>query len=599
MFFGQEVLHQVRSANDIVDVIEWLNVPLKKQGASLKALCPFHKEKTPSFIVNRQRQSFTCFGCGVGGDVFKFIMLREGLDFMSAVRRLADRARISLPETDQRRGQAGPSRDEKEELYQLHDRVKLWYHQNLMRSRQAEAARLYLKKRGFGAITAKEFMLGYAPDAWDGLISWAAGEKVPAALLEKAGLVVPGQRGPYDRFRDRLMIPIADENGRTVGFSGRLLSNDAKEAKYVNSPETAIFKKGRLFFGLNRSKRELQQSKTALVCEGQLDAIRCMESGILNVVAPQGTAFTEDHARILKRYVESVVLCFDSDQAGQTATWKNAEKLLVEGLNVRAVRLPPGEDPDSLIRKDGGAQLKQLISEAVDVFEYKAISMSRTLDMKDPKSHQKAAAELIPMLHLIESETWKHRLAQNVTEILGMDTEAFLIELNRHERKLARQSMRSHDRESLPMNTPVDSSSIHGLCDHLLQVSLANPLVAKLLSGQLEESWFEDYPLKRVLLHVLCQARDQKWKPGWDCVELQLEDSEQERLARLLTDAPEMSEKDLAQFLQLALSGVRRVYYGRREVELLKVLKGTGLSESQSTEIKRELLDLARKMKQT
>lgn len=596
-FVGEELKAQIRSANDIVEVVQWLNVPLKKAGGRYRALCPFHKEKTPSFNVSAQHQAFHCFGCGAAGDVFKFVMLREGLDFPTALRRLAERAHIPIPE--RAGGSPEPSRDLKDRLYALHLKARDWFHTNLMRAHQAAPAREYLKTRAFSAATAREFRLGYALAGWDSLIRWGQANGVEVSLLQEAGLVVMGEHRPYDRFRDRLMIPIADESGRVVGFSGRLLSQEAKEAKYVNSPETPIFKKGRLLFGLDQSKKHLLEEKAAVICEGQLDWIRCFESGIRNVIAPQGTAFTEDQARILKRYVEQVVLCFDSDAAGQKATWRNAEILIATGLAVRAVRMPAGEDPDSLIRGSGAAALRKLLETAVDVFEYKARALVVVLDMREPRNHQKVVSEMTPLLALVDNEPQRQQVIQNVCDILRTDVTAFLTEFQRQRRRLQKTVPAAVEaaRESLA-GEDVFQNELTGYGDYLLRLSLLEEPAARMLADQLQEAWFAGYGLRHALFHVIRRAGEGRWKPGWDGLDLGLDDADKERIGRLLTHPlVDMDERAMATGLQDMVAAVRRAYLKEEYQQRARLLRNPKLSEEERLRFQRELLDLGHKMK--
>src|SRR5437867_3049802 len=368
-FFPSSTLEQVRAASDIVDVIG-AYLPLKRAGANFVALCPFHKEKTPSFNVNPHRQIFHCFGCHKGGDVFAFVKEYESLDFPEAVRRLADRARIPL-EYEKGAGEQ-QARHLKERLLQIHEQITQRWQSALANEAGGQIARDYLARRGVSAEAVKLFRLGYAPDLWDDTVNWAKSKSHELALVEKAGLILrrEGSDGFYDRFRGRLMFPICDEQGRVVGFSGRVLSGDEKTAKYVNSPETPIFTKSKIFFGLDKSKRALLDAQYAVVCEGQLDLIACYMAGVQNIVAPQGTAFTADHARILKRYVEEVVLCFDPDEAGQEAAVRALDSLLAAGLAVRVAVVPAPHDPDSFIKASGGEAFKQLIERAEGFFEF-------------------------------------------------------------------------------------------------------------------------------------------------------------------------------------------------------------------------------------
>ena len=367
--FSSATLEQVRAASDIVDVIGSY-LPLKRAGANFVALCPFHKEKTPSFHVNPHRQIFHCFGCHKGGDVFTFVKEYENLDFPEAVRRLAERARIPL-EHDSGSDQ-NQSRSLKEKLLQLHEQIAQRWQNALATEAAGAAARDYLQRRGVPPEAVKLFRLGAAPEAWDDTVNWARSKGFELADVEKAGLILrkEGTDHYYDRFRGRLIFPICDEQGRVIGFSGRVLAGDEKTAKYVNSPETPIFIKSRVFYGLDKSKRAIIEAGFAIVCEGQLDLIACFMAGVQNVVAPQGTAFTADHARLLSRYANEVVLCFDSDEAGQNAAVRSLDNLLSSGLAVRVALVPSPHDPDSFIKASGGTAFKQLIERAPDFFDY-------------------------------------------------------------------------------------------------------------------------------------------------------------------------------------------------------------------------------------
>ena len=331
-------LEQIRAANDIVEVIG-AAVPLKRAGTNFVALCPFHKEKSPSFNVSPSKQVFKCFGCGKGGDVFSFIKEYENVTFVDAVRRLAERARIPL------QFESGPGAEQarslKETLLQIHDQIAQRWQTALANDANGQIARDYLQKRGVSDDAAKLFRLGYAPDAWDDTVNWAKSKGYDPDTVEKAGLIIRRDEGGfYDRFRGRLMFPICDEQGRVIAFSGRVLSGDEKTAKYVNSPETLIFTKGKVMFGLDKSKRAILDAGFAIICEGQLDLIACFMAGVKNIVAPQGTAFTAAHAQVIRRYVDEVVLCFDSDNAGQNAAVRALDDLLASGLAIRVAVVP-------------------------------------------------------------------------------------------------------------------------------------------------------------------------------------------------------------------------------------------------------------------
>jgi len=418
-----ETRERIRAASDIVEIIGGY-IPLKKNGANFTALCPFHREKTPSFNVSAQKQIFRCFGCGKGGDVFTFVKEYENIGFMDALRRLAERAKIPL-EMDQN-PMAEQTRHLKDELLQIHEQITARWQNALDNEAGGQIARDYLRKREVGAEAVKLFRLGAAPDAWDDTVNWAKSKGHDLALVEKAGLILrkEGSDHYYDRFRGRLIFPIADEQGRVVGFSGRILSGDEKAAKYVNSPETAIFTKSKLFFGLHKSKRALLDAGFAVVCEGQLDLIACFMAGVENVVAPLGTAFTEPHARILKRYVEEAVLCFDSDEAGQKAAVRSLDHLLSSGLAVRVALVPAPDDPDSFIKTKGGEAFRQLIERADDFFDYYLNRLCSQNDVNGDKGRLAILREMAEAVHKTGSAVLEDKYAQKTALRLGVSPEA-------------------------------------------------------------------------------------------------------------------------------------------------------------------------------
>jgi DNA primase len=383
-FLSPATREQIRAASDIVDVIGSY-LPLKHAGANFVALCPFHKEKTPSFNVNPQKQIFHCFGCHKGGDVFTFVKEYENIGFMDAVRRLAERAKIPL-EFENTPGMQ-ESRHLKDQLLDIHEQLTQRWQNCLASEAAGQRARDYLAGRGVSADAIKLFRIGAAPESWDDTVNWARSKNFNLATVEQAGLIIgkpvdapsaatggnatsPSAIRYYDRFRGRLIFPICNEQGHVVAFSGRVLAGDEKTAKYVNSPETPIFTKSRIFFGLDKSKRAILDADSAIICEGQLDLIACFMSGTQNIVAPQGTAFTEQHARILKRYANEVVLCFDSDNAGQNAIVRALDHLLAAELAVRVAVVPAPHDPDSFIKANGGAAFQDLIAHAEGFFDY-------------------------------------------------------------------------------------------------------------------------------------------------------------------------------------------------------------------------------------
>jgi DNA primase len=423
-------LEQIRAASDIVDVIGNY-LPLKRAGANFVTLCPFHKERTPSFNVNPHRQIFHCFGCHKGGDVFTFVQQYENIDFMEAVRRLADRAKIPL-EFDQQPGQP-QARHLKETFLRIHEQIAQRWHAALLNDAAGQIARDYLAKRRVSDEAVKLFRLGYALDAWDDTVNWARSKGHDLIDMEKGGLIIRRDQGEgfYDRFRGRLIFPICDEQGRVIGFSGRVLSGDEKTAKYVNSPETPIFTKGKVFFGLDKSKRAILDAGFAIICEGQLDLIACYLAGVKNVVAPQGTAFTADHARILKRYVDEVVLCFDSDTAGQTAAVRVLDSLLASGLAIRVATVPAPHDPDSFIKGFGGGAFQELIDKALGFFDYYLNRLCQSHDVATDKGKMAVVRELGQAVRKTGNQVFVDTYAQKAALRLAVSPDSIRAEFKK------------------------------------------------------------------------------------------------------------------------------------------------------------------------
>lgn len=418
------ILEQVAAANDIVEVIGSY-FPLKRAGSTWKALCPFHQEKSPSFTVNPQRQIFKCFGCGEGGGVFKFVGLYEHINFPEAVKKLAARAGIPIVEDRGSNSEDDRQHETRKTLLKLHAEAADWFHGNLMKRELARAARDYLKQRGLTNEIAKSWQLGFAPESWDGLLNWALERGYKRSTLLQSGLVkLRDEERPesevYDRFRGRLMFPICNDLGEVVAFSGRILKGDAQSAKYLNSPETPLFRKGKILFGLHKTKRGLIEAGCAIVCEGQLDLITLFEAGLTNVVAPQGTAFTEDQARILKRYVSEVVLCFDADAAGEKAAERSLEPLLQHDLIVRVAALPPGEDPDSLVRKDGVESFSARISAARDFFDFWIERAATSVDLSNLGAKMQLARQLAETVARVHDPLMRNEVISKVTARLGV-----------------------------------------------------------------------------------------------------------------------------------------------------------------------------------
>jgi len=366
MLYDEDTIARVKEASDIVDVVG-RHLELKRSGSAFKALCPFHQEKTPSFMVNPARQIFHCFGCDTGGDVIRFIMLYEGLPFVESLKKLAVRSGIDLPEGS---SVTGAARGQKDLMFTANRVAGDYYSGLLMKSDEGKKARDYLGQRGIHSDVSKTFDLGYAPEGWRNLASHLEREGVPGSVAVSAGLLVQGESGkdPYDRFRDRVVFPIRDLSGRILGFGGRVFGDDLP--KYINTPETPVYRKGDSLFGLDVAAPFVREAGEVLLVEGYLDVISLHQGGVRNVVGVLGTALTQDQARKLRRLTENCVMLFDSDEAGRRAALRSGLILLGEGFLCRIAPLDPGEDPDSFLRKMGSQELVKRISQAPDVVMY-------------------------------------------------------------------------------------------------------------------------------------------------------------------------------------------------------------------------------------
>ena len=514
-FFSPATLERVRSANDIVDVIGSY-LPLKRAGANFRALCPFHKEKTPSFNVNPHLQIFRCFGCNKGGNVVTFVMEYEGLPFPDAVRRLAERAKIPL-EIDNTPGQQH-ARHIKDSLLQIHEQITQRWQNALNNEAAGQIARDYLAQRGVSAEAVKLFRLGYAPDVWDDTVNWAKSKGHELSVMEQSGLILrkEGAESYYDRFRGRLMFPICDEQGRVIGFSGRVLSGDQKTAKYVNSPETPIFTKGKVFFGLDKSKRALLDAESAIVCEGQLDLIACYMGGMQNIVAPQGTALTADHARILKRYVEEVVLCFDSDNAGQNAAVRSLDSLLASGLAVRVAVIPTPHDPDSFIKQFGGAAFKQLLEKAEGFFDYYLNRLCATNDVTTDKGRLAVIHAMAEAIHKTGNSVLVDKYAQKTALRLGVSPESMRVEFQKAAR-LKRPTPAGADTDDIPEPAAEDGAEVEMAPPSasefwLLKLVFLNEDTVEWLQAHLDLNWVQHPHVRHIISLRITEHASGDWR---------------------------------------------------------------------------------------
>lgn len=587
MAIPSETIEQIAAANDIVEVIGSY-FPLKRAGANFKALCPFHQEKTPSFMVSPSRQTFHCFGCGAGGSAFRFVMEYEHVDFPEAVRKLAARAGISVVEE---RGAADENRqyETRRKLLKLHAEAADWFHENLIKKELGEPARKYLKQRGITAEIAKRWQLGYAPDEWDAFGGWARTQGFEQRDLLASGLLktrdeseAERHQSAYDRFRGRIMFPICNDVGEVIAFSGRLLKEEEVAAKYLNSPETPLFRKGNVLFGLHKSKRALIEANCAIVCEGQLDLISLFEAGITNVVAPQGTAFTENQARILKRFADEVVLCFDSDAAGAKAAERSLDALLENDFIVRVVELPPGEDPDSLVRRDGKEQFDERVANARDFFDYWIDREIASVDLTSVGPKIQAARNLATTISRVHDPVLRGEIVNKASARLGVAPADF-------ESLLAKRArVPSGSVSSGVTETRTAASPPHDIV-MLCLLALRDTDARNFLHAQKWREILEQVPDTDILIRIL----ESELEPN-DTASLNVFMAtllpEEERLVSswLMQKMPTATEAVVEKWWQ----GICRSVLYRRLETAKSQLKVSGLSAGEELNLQKQILDL-------
>jgi DNA primase len=387
----EHIIDQIRTQADIVDIIGE-HVRLKRSGRNYLGLCPFHKEKTPSFNVNAERGMYKCFGCGKGGNVITFVQEHLHMPFPDAVKHLAAKMHIEIPEEEA----ADSEEVARREGARAALREAARFYQDTLTTSDGAPARAFFEKRGFSAEIIERFALGASPAAWDAATKHLLANGFTQDHLEDAGLVVVKEDGSvYDRFRGRAMFSIRDDAGRVVGFSARQIVDDPKSGKYINSPQSLLFDKSRVVYGLDLAKRAIMEARTAIIVEGQADVIAMHQAGFTSTVASSGTALTTEHLIRLKRYADTIVMVFDSDAAGQSAMTKGVELCLAAGLDARCVVLPQGEDPDSFLQGAGSDAMKKALADARPWLEWQTERYRLAGDLDDPVRHAAAVRTIL------------------------------------------------------------------------------------------------------------------------------------------------------------------------------------------------------------
>ncbi|NQT22923.1 MAG: DNA primase [Candidatus Omnitrophica bacterium] len=482
-----EIIDSILDKIDIVEVIS-SHIPLKKIGRNFKAPCPFHNEKTPSFVVSPEKQIYHCFGCGQGGNAIGFLVKYDKLSFPEAVRMLAEKVGVKMPQSSFRETTEDSFI---QRLIAINGTAENLYRSNLS-SQGGALCRRYIKERGISDDTVKTFRLGYAPNGWEGLINFLKGKNIPLDAAHKAGLILPSEKdkGYYDRFRNRVIFPIFDVRDRVIAFGARTLGDS--QPKYINSPETPLFTKGKHLYGLNFSKKYIRDKNYAIIVEGYLDLMMPFQHGVRNIVATLGTALTTQQVRLIKRFTKTVVMIFDPDKAGEDASLRGLDLLVSQDLNVRVATLPKGYDPDSFMRKEGREAFEVIVKTSKDLFDYKMDLLSKRYNKNGVRGKTAIATLMLPTIARIPNEILKAAFLKKLSDTLSIDEAAFKAELKKT--KTDRYSYHEPQKKTVEKANPVRHAEML-----LLSVVLEEPETLSDITEKLGQSEFKDENVRKVI----------------------------------------------------------------------------------------------------
>jgi DNA primase len=491
--FSDDIISRVRDSVDIVELISGY-VSLRKTGKNHVGLCPFHSEKTPSFNVNPDKQIFHCFGCGVGGDAFKFLELQEGLNFPDAVKSLAGKAGISLPADSRSRGEDRKAGDERAELLKIVADAAEYFRKELD-GPAGSAARAYLAKRGVSDSTVKDFALGFARPEWDGLLRHLKQKGHSAGLMEKAGLVVKRSEGDgyYDRFRGRIIFPIRDISGNVIAFGGRVM--DDSLPKYLNSPETPLYSKSNVLYCLDKAKEPGRRLGYFIIVEGYLDALACHQYGAKNAVATLGTALTDGHLRLMRRFARNLVLIFDPDPAGVKAALRGVDLFAASGMKVNVVSLPDGDDPDTFLNKQGYEAFASCLKKSVKFMDFVLGQVVKGGRVTSIDEKVEKAGEMLGIIAKLPSGIERDHYLKKTAEALDLD-EAVL------RQEMPRQAERHHHAAAVVTTPALGGGHRPKAEEILIHLMLKDEAIARTLKGQINSQDFSDPLFRRVVQRV-------------------------------------------------------------------------------------------------
>lgn len=555
---------EVKNQSDIVRVVSDY-VSLKKRGANYMACCPFHSEKTPSFSVSQPKGLYKCFGCGAGGGVFDFVMRIEGCQFLEAVRIVAEKSGIPIPVVDETEDYK-KSQHDREVVLRLNDLAAQFFEMNLLDDEIGATARAYLEARGISDETRAQFRLGYAPDSWEALIGYLREHGATDEDLTISGLVVLKETGGfYDRFRGRVMFPIADSQGRVFAFGGRVMGEG--EPKYLNSPETAIYTKGRNLFGLAYSKNDIRTAGYAILVEGYLDCIIPYQAGIRNIVASLGTALTDNQVRLLRRYMDGpqIIVNFDPDSAGQNATMRSIEILLTEGFKVNILKMPTDDDPDEYVRAYGGDAFRALLKTTQPYIEYIIDITVAKHDIARPAGKVEAVNAIMPHLARMRDKVARADYADQIANRLKVDSRVIREEM----RRVAVNRQPTLDPRRLRTASDVTQAE-----RQLLELILTNADVRRAIVANLREEDYAELAMGAIFTAITEAERDGQ-EPDFDNLSARLETDEERAMlpALLMSDlewAGGLDFETLFKKATEALSSLRHKQIERR-IEIIQI----------------------------
>ncbi len=597
-----EIVHEVRTRSNIVETINFFGIQLKKSGsAAWKACCPFHNEKTPSFTVNENTQRYKCFGCGKGGDVFRFVMEQQSVDFPHAIHILADRCGVIIPEksssSPEERQLQQKRRNRRDRLFDISAEFANWYSSLLWNNLDSPVGR-YFMQRGIPREIAETFQIGAVPDGWDNSLKYGLSKGFTEEEMLDAGILKDNEekKSVYDRFRNRLVFTIWNEQGKPVGFSGRSIEPD-QIPKYLNSPDTPIFHKSSILYALPLARKRIHEQKCAILCEGQIDTISMHCAGFTNTVATQGTAFAEEHSRMLKRYCDCVLLAMDSDNAGQEATLKAVKILLPLEFEVKVIRWPGGKDPDELYKNEGAEFIAKQVEGAVDFFDFLWERLEKEFDQSQPFGRQNAAIAAIEYLRLIPTPVARELYIQKLAQRVKVSEAIIARQMSQNPtapsqiRQAAIKSVTTILDEELDDGLPTEVAHAE---ETLLELALADNDIAQRLGTFFSSDMISNDMIGQSLNTVVNLAITGGWEQRFDILSDMENEREQEdsRLGRILVRESTIPSEKIEKAIIDTVTVIRR-FNREKRLTTIKQQMQNQIDQDERRALLQEYLELS------